>query len=280
MNFDNSIQSGNAVLASLEKSIKEVLAPNANNIQVRVNALFDTTDQRLAQSHERFEQAVDTIDNALDDAVARISAIDQEVIDMVQELYGRQLALHEHVVSWTADNENKLNAILQANQNTVGNIQNWQGNLQQAENEQQQLLEEWVSLLNEEMTSLSGDFDQVAEHMSRVSETSASHTQTMLGDLSMFDTNLESDFDLMASNVERDEQQLIGEFQQKLSGLTGEFDQHASLVTGALNMFGEEGNAVSEMFDGSVGEVMDHVEKVKDVVDTIKPFIDFVKKLA
>lgn len=83
----------------------------------------------------------------------------------------------------------------------------------------------------------------------------------------------------MDQNVVQLTERTVSEAEQFLHQTTSHLEQGASMVSSGLRIFGDEGDRVADVFDNSVGQVMQKVGDVLRILESIKPFIELAKSI-
>ena len=137
----------------------------------------------------------------------------------------------------------------------------------------------WQSDIDHKSSEVNAHAHTIDSHFSQAGEQVLHNMNDLGSQLNHTSETLTSHVSTTLESHDSALQQLVSEQGQNfIHGIGGELGGHAGDFMSTIGQFMEAGEKLGETFGGGTQEVLDDIQKVTQIIDTIKPILDFIQK--
>lgn len=267
------------LLGNLENDVFVIHQLGSAELPSALTDLSTQAEAHLTQIIGNFDQGANGLITSLDDA-------DQWLLDAIAQIQGAVAHVHEKqselqtaCQQWEQENQQLIETCQNDAQQLGESLVALDQQLGSDHASIQSTLTALVAAVQGGIASLHQSASQLATEFGTFDAQSVSALQAVGQSLQTLSADLDNEFATTDHLLIAETNGTLERAQHLLQGTAEQLEQAAAGVHDALALFGEEGQRVGTMLDGSVGEVLDAIREVLRVLEQIRPLLDAIDQL-
>jgi ElaB/YqjD/DUF883 family membrane-anchored ribosome-binding protein len=266
-------------LDELDRDVQSVFEPAAAKLMEAVDELVVRAEADIGKVRETFDLGADRLVETTEAMKSLLEEMRTRIDGVLVQVRERNSVMQGAFAEWKGLNAGHFDECWSRTDELYDAIGEQQATLAAEHDVVRQQVATWVQEVQAALSALGEQADGLGAEFDAFEEANSQRFETLTRSFDELSDTLSRESDVTLDDVRQATERTLNDAEAFLRTTASHLEQGASMVSQGLELFGEEGRRVGQVFDSSVGQVLGKVQEVLNILDRIRPFLDLIDQL-